>query len=275
MKSTKGCDGVLVKMFNDGSPLIDESFNITANTEFVYSKSEISTALTSTGGLLIFDFGYAPANTDIDIYDIAIFAEEPSVFTELFDIENATICKVEPSSDNPPEAVIDTENGTINIELKAYRGWQWGNQVHVCTGITTLNPNAEYKFYLDAKPSWEFFYKRVVLKEDVPEDENEASLIILNTCAVRENAEDRVFGIVGSMKKLWIVEPPAFNAAMPVGARTMHSSPHLLRNSRTTVDLPVPASPVRNTFLPDIIAETASSCSAERTIESSIIRTLS
>ena len=39
------------------------------------------------------------------------------------------------------------------------------------------------------------------------EDEPEADLIILNTCAVRENAEDRVFGIVGSMKKLKELKP--------------------------------------------------------------------
>lgn len=34
------------------------------------------------------------------------------------------------------------------------------------------------------------------------EDEKKADIIILNTCAVRESAEDRVFGIIGSMKKL-------------------------------------------------------------------------
>lgn len=39
------------------------------------------------------------------------------------------------------------------------------------------------------------------------EDENEADLIILNTCAVRENAEDRIYGIVGSMKKLKELNP--------------------------------------------------------------------
>ena len=39
------------------------------------------------------------------------------------------------------------------------------------------------------------------------EDEHEADLIILNTCAVRESAEDRVLGIVGSMKKLKELRP--------------------------------------------------------------------
>ncbi|MDE7098082.1 MAG: tRNA (N6-isopentenyl adenosine(37)-C2)-methylthiotransferase MiaB [Ruminococcus sp.] len=39
------------------------------------------------------------------------------------------------------------------------------------------------------------------------DDETKADLIILNTCAVRENAEDRVFGIVGSMKKLKEAKP--------------------------------------------------------------------
>ncbi len=39
------------------------------------------------------------------------------------------------------------------------------------------------------------------------EDENSADIIILNTCAVRESAEDRVFGIIGSMKKLKEIKP--------------------------------------------------------------------
>lgn len=39
------------------------------------------------------------------------------------------------------------------------------------------------------------------------DDEKDADIIILNTCAVRENAEDRVFGIIGSMKKLKELKP--------------------------------------------------------------------
>ncbi len=42
---------------------------------------------------------------------------------------------------------------------------------------------------------------------DFTDDETEADIIILNTCAVRESAEDRVFGILGSMKKLKELKP--------------------------------------------------------------------
>ena len=44
-----------------------------------------------------------------------------------------------------------------------------------------------------------------MLKEmgcDFTEDENEADIIIFNTCAIREHAEDRVFGNVGALKNI-------------------------------------------------------------------------
>lgn len=33
------------------------------------------------------------------------------------------------------------------------------------------------------------------------EDEDEADFILFNTCAIREHAEDRVFGNIGALKK--------------------------------------------------------------------------
>lgn len=42
---------------------------------------------------------------------------------------------------------------------------------------------------------------------DFTNDVNQASLILYNTCAVRENAEDRVFGTLGSIKKLKMENP--------------------------------------------------------------------
>lgn len=42
----------------------------------------------------------------------------------------------------------------------------------------------------------------VMMGYEMTEDKNEADLILYNTCAIREHAEDRVFGNVGAIKKL-------------------------------------------------------------------------
>lgn len=84
------------------------------------------------------------------------------------------------------------------------------------------------------------------------EDENEADLIILNTCAVRESAEDRVFGIVGSMKKLKERRP-----SLIIGiAGCMTAQSHIaekIRKSYPQVDLVVGTSAIRS--LPGLLLE--------------------
>lgn len=66
------------------------------------------------------------------------------------------------------------------------------------------------------------------------DNESEADLIILNTCAVRESAEDRVFGIIGSMKKLKELKPSliigvsgCMTAQSHIAERIKRSYPHV------------------------------------------------
>lgn len=85
-----------------------------------------------------------------------------------------------------------TENNEALIELKKFIGGKSAGKAYVRSFGCQLNVSDGEKI-------------KGLLKKigyDFTENENEADLIILNTCAVRENAEDRVFGIVGSMKKL-------------------------------------------------------------------------
>ena len=52
------------------------------------------------------------------------------------------------------------------------------------------------------------------------------------------------------MKNEWIVWPPTFKAAMPVGATIAQFPLYLSLNSWMTVDFPVPAKPDKKRFFP-------------------------
>ena len=85
------------------------------------------------------------------------------------------------------------------------------------------------------------------------EDEQEADLIILNTCAVRENAEDRVFGIVGSMKKLKELKPSLMIGIAGCMTAQSHAA-EKIKKSYPQVDFVVGTSAL--SALPELILDT-------------------
>ncbi|MDE5583477.1 MAG: tRNA (N6-isopentenyl adenosine(37)-C2)-methylthiotransferase MiaB [Ruminococcus sp.] len=87
---------------------------------------------------------------------------------------------------------------------------------------------------------------------DFTSDERKADIIILNTCAVRESAEERVFGIVGSMKKLKEEKP-----SLIIGlAGCMTAQKHIaekIRKSYPQVDFVMGTSAINS--LPSLLLE--------------------
>lgn len=77
------------------------------------------------------------------------------------------------------------------------------------------------------------------------EDETRADLIILNTCAVRESAEDRVFGIIGSMKKLKELKPSLIIGISGCMTAQSHISERIKKSYRQ-VDFVVGTSAIRS-----------------------------
>ena len=97
-----------------------------------------------------------------------------------------------------------------------------------------------------------FNFRLLSMASSMSERTIEISSMIIVSIAFTRRVERRRLMSVGSirrggnLKKEWIVCPPAFIAATPVGASTMAFSPAPARNLRNIVVLPVPARPVRN-----------------------------
>lgn len=71
---------------------------------------------------------------------------------------------------------------------------------------------------------------------DFTDDMTSAQLIILNTCAVRENAEDRVFGTIGNLKKFKQQNPDTIIAVCGCMAQQKHIA-QKIKSTYRQVDL--------------------------------------
>jgi len=84
IKANQTFGGVIAKWQNAQMIFSEEGINLTANQEYVLTKTDLA-GKDGGDGMLIFDFGFAPANTTVEIYDIVIAEKEAPVVPELAD----------------------------------------------------------------------------------------------------------------------------------------------------------------------------------------------
>lgn len=101
--ASKGIGGVTIKIDdNTGMLLENASITLPADEDYVYTKSDVE-GVAGGNGIIVFDFGWAPANTDITISEISIIEKDA------------------PSSSDPEGEGINwdsyswIENGTANV----------------------------------------------------------------------------------------------------------------------------------------------------------------
>lgn len=75
--TSNGVGGVMVKLGNTGT-LYYETITTGASVLQHYAKQNVQ-GVAANDGMLIFDFGYAPANTDVTISNISIIEKEPVI----------------------------------------------------------------------------------------------------------------------------------------------------------------------------------------------------
>ena len=83
MKATQAINGVIVKYQENSEMLFKGDIALVANTEYSFEKLDM--AGKAGNGILVFDFGFAPANTTVEIYSIVVTEKEAPVGPELAD----------------------------------------------------------------------------------------------------------------------------------------------------------------------------------------------
>ena len=143
IKANKNIGGVIAKYQNGDLTIFSESFNLEADVAYELEMTD-QIGKADGDGFLIFDFGYAPAETSIEIYDIEIVEKDAPVLPDLADgfyligringEEAWNIYGLVPNSHfapNPgtPEFMLDTtlaigdEIQVVNVLNKAITAW--------------------------------------------------------------------------------------------------------------------------------------------------------
>ena len=82
IQTSNGVGGVMVKLGNAGT-MYYETITTGANVPQHYSKADVQ-GVAANDGMLIFDFGYAPANTNVSITNISIVEQDAPSAPELY-----------------------------------------------------------------------------------------------------------------------------------------------------------------------------------------------
>lgn len=84
---------------------------------------------------------------------------------------------------------VDVKEKKLNLDIKPFfKGKKYFLRTYGCQ--MNVHDSEEIKYYLES-----LGYTAVDVLED-------ADIVILNTCAIRENAKDKVFGYLGRCKHL-------------------------------------------------------------------------
>ena len=140
IRANNGVGGVIVKYQDQQTIFSEEGITLVANEEYTLTKNNLI-GKDGGDGMLIFDFGWAPANTTITISDISIVEREPVLANgyyilgyndnwDLAGVQAAEKFTANPSVDGEYMLNVTLEQGkefqVIKVDMDTIGGWYPG-----------------------------------------------------------------------------------------------------------------------------------------------------